>query len=141
MPRKNNAFNFDADPFRILDPHGNKMDLDPNPGHEHFFKIYWFFQQNKNFFSSNVLGFESKRFWFAVFCGYFAPWIWIHGSAYFADPAAGNQNVADPDPKQQNVSLQLSWIFYHKILSLDNRMRNEIIFFSDNGTWSPLIRK
>ena len=33
--------------IRILDPHWEKMD--PNPGHEHFFKIYWFFS---TFFAS-----------------------------------------------------------------------------------------
>ena len=36
-----------------------------------------------SFFSSKVLGFESKRFLFEVFAGYFTPWIRIRGSANF----------------------------------------------------------
>ena len=37
-----------------------------------------------------------------VFGQYFSPWIRIRGSAYFADPEPGSQNLAepmDPDPK------------------------------------------
>ena len=33
------SFNFDADP----DPGSALEKMDPDPGHEHFFKIYWFF--------------------------------------------------------------------------------------------------
>jgi len=50
------------------------------------------------------LGFESKNLLFAVFGGYFSPWIQIRGSAIFPDP--GSQNLkdptdpdSDPDPK------------------------------------------
>ena len=77
-----------------------------------------------SFFSIKVLGFESERFLFEVFAGYFTPWIrifhpldpdisplgsgyftpWIRtrGFANFADLDFGSQNVADPtdpDPK------------------------------------------
>ena len=70
-----------------------------------------------SFFSIKVLGFESERFLFEVFAGYFTPWIRIFhpsdpdisplGSGpvdlqIFADLDFGSQNVADPtdpDPK------------------------------------------
>ena len=71
------------------------MDHDPYPdsGHEHFLKIYWVL----SFFSSSDLGFESKKFFFAIFCQYFPPWIRIRR---ISDPESPKlAGPTDPDPK------------------------------------------
>ena len=46
--------------IRILDLHWNKMDLDP--GHEHFFKIYWFFNRRSFFITVRIWIFV-RSFW------------------------------------------------------------------------------
>ena len=48
--------------IRILEPHWKK--LDPDPGHKHFFKIYWFFDRRHFLFFILFLRFLRFRFGF-----------------------------------------------------------------------------
>ena len=84
--------------IRSLDPKWKKMD--PDPGHEHFFKIYWFFRlcvillllifmlrldepfRNKDnsndiFFLKSSLSFKSIKKFLQFLIWYVASWIWI----------------------------------------------------------------
>ena len=81
--------------LRILDPHWKTMD--PDPGHEHFLKIYWFFFLSRIVYIIFLLfmlkldePFRDQEF-FLVFGLYFAAWIRILGSAFFCLTGSGSR--------------------------------------------------
>lgn len=76
-------------------------DPDAEPGHEHLFKIFWFFltEQEFNYLNKIFHNFFLKDFCFSlglIFCSLDPGSVDPHNCV---DPNLGSQNVADPDPK------------------------------------------
>ena len=101
--------------IRILDPHWKKLDTDPDPGHEYFFKIYWICFNNaelSNIFLLVSLIFMLKldepfRVWEIFIISLFSTvqiWVlrlrffccsfWLIFCPFYLDPHI----FADPDP-------------------------------------------
>ena len=123
----------------ILDPHWGK--IDPDPGHEHLFKIYWIFLTKQNrqiiflLFSLIFMlkldePFRDQEFFCSFWLIFYPlhPDSWIHIFLRIKNP--GSQNLAEPtnlDPKHW-LKLKAWKIISVRLHSSDFRIQTILTF-------------